>query len=246
MIIGLVELKEPLNRITENALAYRKGKIQPPHLAMNLSPKDGQTYVAEEIASIYYDNKVKECCDLDPVLEYRLDGSFKQIKWVFEDLRNRAVYENSYCGIVAIDITALSEHINENQTDYFIDNIVKVAETATMIFYYDDSHSKKAVVIKDLIIKSVGNCIDIHLSPYSVGDYADIVVETLKGRGFNVDYGHEMKIHLCSILDSEHVSTVKQAISIAEKLAFIADYSDFTPRLDSKMLVNYFKKRKSA
>ena len=179
-------------------------------------------------------------------MEYRLDGSLKQIKQVFEDIRSRAVYTNSFCGVVAVDISALSEHVNETQTDYFIEKIGEVADTATVLIFYDDSLGKRIVLIKDRIIEAVGKCIDIQFTAYTVEEYADIVVENLRDRGFSVDYGPEMKMLLCKIIDSENVTTAKQAVSTAESLVFVADYSDFVPRLDSKMLVNYCKKSKSA
>ncbi len=246
VIVGLTKFKDAVRSLEENPKVYRNGGAKVPCFAMNLSRGNGQSLVAEEYTSVLHDNALRDFCGLDYLLEYRLDGSLKQIKQVFEDIRSRAVYTNSYCGVVAIDISALSEHVNEAQTDYFIDNIGEIADTATVLFFYDDSLGRKIVLIKDRIIDAVGKCIDIQFPAYTVEEYADIVVENLRERGFKVDYGPEMKMLLCKIIDSEHVTTAKQAVSTAESLVFIADYSDFVPRLDSKMLTNYINKSRSA
>ena len=245
-IVGLTEYKDAVSSMKENSKAYRTGGAKVPCLAMNLSTGNGQTLIAEETTSFLRGNKLRSFYGLDDLLEYRLDGSLKQIKRIFEDIRSRAVYTNSYCGVVAVDISALSEHVNETQTDYFVEKIGEVADTATVLIFYDDRLGKKIVLIKDRIIEAVGKCIDIQFPAYTVEEYADIIVENLRERGFRVDYGPEMKMLLCKIIDSENVTTAKQAVSTAESLVFVADYSDFVPRLDSKMLVNYCKKSKSA
>ena len=245
-IIGLTELKNNLSNMCDKGMAYRKGGAKVPHLVLNLSPDNGQTIAAEEITAVLQDNSLRKFCGLDPLLEYRLDGSYKQIQQIFEDIKSRAVYTNSYYGVVAIDISALSEHLNESQTDYFIEKIREVAETATVIIYYNDSLGKRVMFLKERVVEAIGKCIDIHLSPYSIEELAGIVVENLKERGIEVDKGNEMKLLLCKILDSEQVITAKQAVSTAESLVFIADYSDFVPRLDSKMLKNHIQKRNRA
>ena len=242
-LVGLDELKNQLSEITRKADAFRKGGAKVPNVVMNLAHDNGQSIVAEYFTSVLYDNRLRSFHGLDTLLEYRLDGSLRQIKQIFEDISSNAVYTNEYEGVVAIDISALSEYINEFQVDYFVEKIGVVSQSATVIIYYDDSLGKRMQLIKERIVEAMGNCIDVSVAPYSVKDYSEIVVQNIIERGIEVDT-EEMEDILCKVVNTYHVASAKQAVAVAEDLVFCADYSSYTPRIDSKMVSEHFNNGK--
>ena len=50
-----------------------------------------------------------------------------------------------------------------------------------------------------------------------------------------------MKQLLAEIINSNHVTTAKQAVDVAEKIVLLADYSNLIPRIDYKMLNNHLE-----
>lgn len=239
-LVGLEGLKTTMSEIVSKADAYRKGGAQVPHVVMNLTHDNGQSIVADYITSVLYENSLRKFCGLDILLEYRVDGSLRQMKQIFEDIASNAVYTNEYEGVVAVDISALSEFINEFQVDYFVEHIGYVAQNATVIIYYDVSLCKRMQIIKERVVNAIGNCIDVHVTPYSQKEYSKIVVQNILDRGIEVDTGDDLENILCRVVDTYHVTSAKQAVAVAEDLVFCADYSSFTPRIDSKMVSEHF------
>lgn len=58
--------------------------------------------------------------------------------------------------------------------------------------------------------------------------------------GLRLILGDDLENILCRVVDTYHVTSAKQAVAVAEDLVFCADYSSFTPRIDSKMVSEHF------
>ncbi len=234
-IIGLKELKQQLGMMMDNIEAYRIGAVKIPNFALNISRGNGQSTVAEYITDLLHKNKLRMFCGLDALLEYRLDGSLKQLKRVFEDIKGNAVYTNDFQGCIAIDVSSLSEYANEYQVDYFIEKIVEVSESATIIIFYDDSLGIHMEQVKNRVVASLGSCLDI-TSYFNTSDLTDIVTSIIIDRGINLEINEKMRCLLKSIIESTNVTSVQQAIALSDNLVLYADYSSFVPRLDSNMI----------
>lgn len=239
-VVGLEGVKREMDRITAQVEAYRKGGAKVPNIVVNISKENGQSYVADYITSVLYEYKLRKFCGLDMILEYRLDGSLKNVKQVFEDIAGNAVYTNEYEGVIAIDVSALSEYVNESQVDYFVNHIARVAQSATVIVYYNEAFGKRMELVKDRICKALGNYIVIHVEPYTVREYSEIAVQSIKERGINIESEEELETVLCHVVDDKHVSNAKEAVAVAEDLAFCADYSGFVPKIDIDKVNKFF------
>lgn len=239
-VVGLEGIKKEMDRITAQAEAYRKGGAKVPNIVVNISKDNGQSYVADYITSVLYEYKLRKFCGLDMILEYRLDGTLKNVKQVFEDIAGNAVYTNKYEGVVAIDVSALSEYVNEFQVDYFVEHIAEVAQSATVIIYYSEEFGKRMEIVKDRICKTLGNHIAIHVEPYSLKEYSEIAVQSIKERGIDIESEEELENLLCHVVGDKHVSNAKEAVAVAEELAFCADYSGFVPRINIDKVNKFF------
>lgn len=243
-IVGLKELKRQLETIEEKADVYRKGGAKVPNIVMNLTCGNGQSIVADYITSALYENNLRKFCGLDNMLEYRFDGTLKQMKQVFEDIASNAVYTNEYEGVVAVDISALAGYINEFQIEYFIEKIVDISQNATLIVYYDASIGKRMQIVKDRTIMAIGNnCIDIFVKPYSFKEYSEMIVQDIREKGIEIECEKELKIALCKVLEKHPVKNAKQAAAVANDLAFCVDYGSFTSRINVNRLNEYFDSR---
>jgi hypothetical protein len=239
-IVGLDGVKKEMHRITAQGEAYRKGGAKVPNIVVNISKENGQSYVADYITSVLYEHRLRKFCGLDMILEYRLDGTLKNVKQVFEDIAGNAVYTNAYEGVVAIDVSALSEYVNESQVDFFVNHITEVAQSATVIIYYNEALGKRMEIVKDRICKALGNYIAIHVEPYSVREYSEIAVQSIKERGIDIESEEELETILCHVVGGKHVSNAKEAVAVAEDLAFCADYSGFIPKIDIDKVNKFF------
>ena len=240
-LIGLKELKNYLDDIVEKADVYRKGGVRLPHMIVNLSPQNGQEMIAAYITKVFYNNHLREFRGLDNLLMYRLDGSLEHMKRVFKDIASNAVYTNEYEGVIAMDVTTLSDYVNERQMEFFIERIRTVSSHATMLFFYDDHRERKLAQVVKTIKSEIDNCIDLSVSPYSVEDYLGLVLQSLCKRGISVDTEREMEDSLCRVIEQRRVSNIREAEIIARDLVFHADFSEFVPRLDAGMVKAYYK-----
>lgn len=239
-VVGLDGVKREMDRITAQAEAYRKGGAKVPNIVVNISKENGQSYVADYITSVLYEHRLRKFCGLDMILEYRLDGTLKNVKQVFEDIASNAVYTNEYEGVVAIDVSALSEYVNESQVDFLVNHIAEVAQSATVIIYYNEDLGKRMEIVKDRICKALGNFIAIHVEPYSVREYSEIAVQSIKERGIDIESEEELETILCYVVGDKHVTNVKEAVAVAEDLAFCTDYSGFIPKINIDKVNKFF------
>lgn len=239
-VVGLEGIKIEMDRIVAQAEAYRKGGAKVPNIVVNISRDNGQSYVADYITSVLHENKLRKFCGLDMLLEYRLDGTLKNVKQVFDDIMGNAVYTNEYEGVVAIDVSVLSECVNEFQVDYFVKRIAEIAQSATVIVYYSEEFGKRIDIVKDRICKALGNYIEIHVEPYSLKEYSEIAVQSIKERGIDIESEERLENLLCHVVNDRHVSNAKEAVAVAEELAFCADYSGFIPKINIDKANNFF------
>ena len=149
--VKLNGIEKEMNQLILHSDIYRKGDEKPPHFLIKQKNDNGRAYVTNYIADTLYENKLRRFGGLDICLEYTLDGSLKQVKQIFSDISSNAVYTNEYEGVVAMDVTKLARYLNEFQVDYFLENIVRVAENATMVIYYDGCAGKRMDALVDRI-----------------------------------------------------------------------------------------------
>ena len=240
-VIGIEGIKKEMNKMEKQADAYKIWGVKIPHIIANLTPKNGQTYVAEYITSILQTYKLRKFCGLDALREYKLDGTLKNVKQVFEDISRSAVYTNEFEGVIAIDVSALSGFTNEYQVDFFVDHIAKVGETATVIIYYNDKLGKCMEVIKDRICNAIGKYVEIHVEPYSVWEFSEIVMECLKKRGIEIEQiNEELRSFICWVVNDRNISTAKEAAEVAEELLFYVDHKENIPPIDIRRAADYF------
>lgn len=245
-IIGLTPLCKELDAIKTNGEKYRTAGVKVPHFIMNLKKENGQSFVAKYIAEELYDNGLRSFCGIEMCLEYEIDGSKNQLSNIFEDIRSNAVYTNEYYGVIAFDVSKLSQYLNEYQLEYFLTNLKRVSEFATIIIYCDTDNYSNGSELKNIILSELKNCIDVVLSPYSKEDYAKMVIQNIEDRGIEVETSTKMLKSLGEVINVHGISRARETALMADKLLSYADYSNCVPKIGVKEISSFVSSEKKS
>ncbi len=240
-IIGITGVKSELNSLVEHSDAYTKGGAVVPHFYINMDAGNGQTYTTEAITDLLVSHKLREFHGLDDFLEYRTDGTLPNIKWIFADICDNAVYDVDYKGVVAIDITKLANNQNGYEMKYFEDHLAMVSKTATIILFCSKSAGLKGDKLRDRIREVIGRdkVKVIEEYEYSSSDYAQMVVQNIEERGIEVSNEDKVIKVLSEVVTNKKIINAKSAVALAEQLVFYADYSTTIPVLDFGKVKNF-------
>lgn len=234
--VGVEEIITVLADVCENSAAHKHCGIAPPHFVINLDAGNGQTTITRFITDTLSKCEIRHFGGMDAFLEYTLDGTMQQLKQIFCDIRTCAVYTNSFEGVIAIDIKALSKCANEEQADFFLKELKDVCRTATVIMYTGGIPSRGEMSIVDKFKTAVRNITTIHLDAYTPDELAYIAESLLDDYGVVAEGTDEFHDALCELMIVEKCQTVKDIITIMEHAVKKADYSDFVPTLSTKQL----------
>lgn len=243
-VIGMESIKAEMEKLIKNINAYKKGGARIPNYIINLDAGNGQTLATEIITDILVDNKLREFHGLDEYLEYKPDGSMADIKLMFADIEDNAVYDNGYKGVVSIDVTKLVNVQNGYEMKYFEEHIKKVSETATIIIYCSSILGIKGTKLKERISNIIGNVREINVSEYTSENFANMVIQNITERGISISEANKVVKVLSEVISKNEVKSAKEAVELAEKLVFYADYSGLKPILNFGK-ANDFKKNYS-
>ena len=238
--VGTEEVFSVLDEVCANSAAHKHCGIAPPHFVINLDAGNGQTTITRFITETLLKNDIRHFGGMDPFIEYTLDGTMSQLKQVFCDIHTCAVYTNSYEGVVAIDITALSKYANEAQAELFLEEIKKVSQTATMILYTGGNPSRGVVSIIEKLKTTVRNVSIIYLDTYTPDELACIAERLLDEYGVSVDVSDEFHNALREIVTLEACQTVKDTMAVTEKAVKMADFTSYMPTLSTQQLKSAF------
>ena len=230
-MVGMYDIKSEMEKLVGNANAYRKGGAKIPHFIINLDAGNGQTFVTEEITDVLVNHKLREFHGLDEYLEYKPDGSLGNLKWMFADIADNAVYDNKYKGVISIDITNFAGNQNGYEMKYFEENLEKIAETATIILYCSTNMGIKGEKLKDRLGKVIGNVKKMEAYEYTSEDFANMVIQNITERGVEILDEKKVAKVLGEVITVKEVKTAKAAVALAEKILFYVDYSKMIPTL---------------
>ncbi len=233
-VIGMTNIKMEMNSLLVHSDAYKKGGANVPNYYITMEEGNGQTHVTEAITDLLANHKLREFHGLDEFLEYRTDGTLSNIKWIFADIDDNAVYDNGYKGVVAIDVTKLVNNQNGYEMKYFEEHISLLSKTATIILYCSKTTGLKAEKLRTRLCDVIGNdkVKIIEEYKYSSLEYAQMVICNIEERGIKVPNKNRIIKVLSEVITDKEVKNAKSAVELAEKLVFYADYSGIIPVLD--------------
>lgn len=229
--IGLDEMVERIQKICSKSNVYRYCNVKTGHYIVNLDAGNGQTTLTDYISDVFYENKIRHFGGLDLFLEYKLDGTMAQLRQVFQDISDHAVYMNEFSGVISMDITGLASHINEAQVEVFLSGIGKLQQNATMIFYVPSSMNRNILLLVRKICAGIDDIEMVHISPYTAWQMVEIVKKEIEEMGVELEDTREADEAIFQSMERNEVSTAKESVRLAEKMVKEAEFLQFIPVL---------------
>ena len=150
---------------------------KPEHFLVELDSGEEQTEFAEHITDFFQENDIRHFGGRESYLEYSLDGSMAQLKWIFGDIAASATYTNEYEGVIAMDIALLASKVSEAQMAYFLNEIKRVSKYATLLLFVSEVPSRN----QDLMVKRVKTVID-NINYFPVETYQEDLQLVMGGK----------------------------------------------------------------
>lgn len=238
-MIGMDPVKKMLSELVKYKEIYRRGNVQIPHMIIQMAPGNGQTYTTEAITDVLSEYKLREFRGLDEYLEYKPDESKTAIEWMFSDIEDNAIYENSYKGVVSVDVSGLVNVMNQYQMKYFEENIEKVAKNATVILYCSPNLGAKGDKLMHRLNEVLDRSKILDLYVFTPEDYAEMIVQNVEDRGIVVKDKKKVTQVLSEIVFEKEIASAKDAVHLAEQLIFYADYTREPPVLSFGKAENF-------
>lgn len=174
----------------------------------DLEAGEGVTTIAHYIASTLYHNKmIKVEGDLN-ILEYKVDGSLKQLEDMIDDIDDCAVYTNYFAGVVCIDLESLQDYYDEYQTSYIIKYINQRAQYTTYIILAASKNRKDNRLLKRLL-NEIDGAIYLESTFYSAIEYASIIMENILRNNIKIDDEKELKNYIVQEIQQENLEGLK-------------------------------------
>ena len=242
--IGLSEAIRLIENICSNSAAYARGGKRVKPFMMELDAGNGQTVFLRYVTNMLKAHKIRRFGGLDPYLEFVTDGTMEQLHKMFADISTAAGYTIFYEGVVAIDITALGRVSTEKQMHYFLGEILKVAQYATIIFYISPEAARNRKEV-DQLVEKVMSAFNykiqlIEVKPYTHAEFAEMVAYNIDDRGVAIeDDGHFMAT-MEAIIACHTPKVARETEDLAEEIIKRADYSHFVATINTDRLRDAF------
>ena len=235
--VGLTSLCQEIETVCQKAHIYRRCGIKPSHLLIPLDPGCGRTTFIQYMADMYKKHGVLEFGGgLDDVIEITLSGTLPQLKQAFAAIDAAAVYTNTYSSIVAIDISSIGFHLNETQCSELLARGKKVCAHALAAFFVHSIPSRNEQRLMEKLCKTIENIKRLHVEPYTRNDICELILRQIKDRGIQIKHEKAFLSALQDMVTELCISTVKEAVLVANGLVHYADFSSFVPTADENSL----------
>ncbi len=107
-----------------------------PDLLIPVEDQRDSEAIAAYTARLVYEEGLVRFTGLDRFLMYRMDGTLPNLRRIFSDIKNSAVYTDSYEGVIAFGIDALLQSTSELPLEIFLGKLEEEACGAVIIMFY--------------------------------------------------------------------------------------------------------------
>jgi len=232
--IGLKDVCTAVEINCSKAEMFIRSGLKPHHCIIHLNAGQERTTALEYITDMY---KAYDILDfesgLDDYIELDFDGTYNNFRNGVETVEDAAVYSDSYKGIIGISCTPLALHRQETQWIEFNTFIKEISKSANLVFFVDYESSKYDEFIINVIKNNISNVDELFETPYTFEEYAGIIETNIEKKGVMIKNSNEFHNTILDIVRPDSISTVKDAINLADKIIQYADYSTLIPTISS-------------
>lgn len=206
------------------------------HFVIYLDAGNGQSTLAEYMTDVFCQNHLRHFGGREHSLEYRMDGSMSQLKQVLSDIDANASYTNHYEGMIFMDISGFSKHVNEAQTDMLLKAVQEMGMHATLIFYVPTVPDRN---LDKLIMKlhdALEEVVEFRPKPYTAVQITGIILRMLNATGVLIERPREVSTHILEMVHSTNARNIKDAKKLTRQLRRCVDYTGIRPTLSLRNL----------
>lgn len=206
------------------------------HFVIYLDAGNGQSTLAEYMTDVFCQNHLRHFGGREHSLEYRMDGSMSQLKQVLSDIDANASYTNHYEGMIFMDISGFSKHVNEAQTDMLLKAVQEMGKHATLVFYVPTEPERNLDKLITKLHDALDEVVEFHIDPYTAAHITGIILRMLLDSGILLDRPREVSTHILEMVRSADIHNIKDAKKLTRQLRRCADHSGIRPTLSFRNL----------
>lgn len=236
--IGLEVIKDEMKSICKKALFYKRNALKPPCYIIRLKAGNGQTRAVEYIADMLNESGIMPFNELDDYLEFRPGSNMTDLRSMFSQIDNSAVYTNTYEGVIAVDVKELLIHVNEGQFAFFINEMKRLSQRAVIVFFVPTENSRDLDTAILKITRAIDDTKLLCPNEYTVKEMAMITLRALEEKMIETD---EKLIPVIErIIKKNHISTVRECIRLSTTLIRCSTIEDDEISLKTEDVRNMF------
>ena len=236
--IGLKEACDAIEHICSMAHVYKKCGMRPNHSIVQLDSGSGRTTLLEYMTDMFKQSQVLDFSSgLDDYLEISFDGTLTQLKQAFSVIDSAAVYTNKYSNIIGMDISEIACHLGETQFTEFMNRCKEVCDYACVVFFVRSVPTRNEEKMIEKLLETIDNVERLTITPYNTDDLCALISKVIKDHGVTVQNECEFLENLSEIVSEQHITSVRTAISLSERIVCHADFSGFVPMVNEKTLL---------
>lgn len=235
--IGLRTPCDEVESICGNADIYKRCGIRPNHFIIPLDQGSGRTTLVEYMTDMYKEAGVLNYTSgLDDYIEISLDGTLQQLRQAFAEIDSAAIYTNEFCNVVGMDISGIASHLGETQFIEFLKNTKRVCDHACVIFFVHSTPNRNEEKLLEKLCETVDNIKRLEVEPYTKDDMCKLIIKIVSEHGIEIKQETVFSTVLLDMVSKFSISSVKDAVVVADEIIFYADFSGRTPVIDESNL----------
>lgn len=239
--VGLETFVSRIEEICSNPNAYHRCNVKPSHFLLNLDAGNGHSTVAAYVSDAFRTYGIRHFGGRELFLEYTLNGSKDQLIQVLDNIKDSADYTNEYEGVIAIDISGLAAHLNEDQVSIFLKELPAIGEHATLILYVPSSISRNMTLLIDKVCATLEDELEVvKVEAYSEENLVAIIRELVKESGVDMEDGVDIDSCIQAAIRQTGASTIKDAKRLTQVMVKNANFDHFIPELNCKLINTTF------
>lgn len=238
-LIGLKSILKEIDDISQKSYIYNTHNIKPANIMIRLDRGNGRTTILDYISDVFKQNKIIEFLDPDSFIEITMDGSAAQFRKSECKVKDAAVYDNNYAGIIGIDCIALATHQTEPQYIDFFNFLKKISKYAFIVIFIPEKITKTEEKFINKIDLHISNIKHINAESYSVYELMSIFKQSMHQHNIHLNGYLGEEEDLCNIISINNITTAKEAYNLVNDIIFFAEISDKKLILGKEQINSY-------
>ena len=242
---GLVPVCDAVQEICDSARMYHFTGFRPDPFLIRLDSGSGRSCVVRYITDMFRMHEVLDfASSRTDCLELKLDGTLPQLRQALEEIHAAAEYDNCYREVIAMEISALADHLNETQTEEFLTAMETVCAQAFVIFFVHRVPTAREERLIKLLYDHVPVIRSISTDEYTSGELAEITARIVEENGIEIRSRDEFVREAETVLQVQETTQMPKAKALALRLIRRADYSSAFPYVGEEAIRAEYKPMK--